>query len=331
MSTPEDTSPELQQAEARLRQLQRERNLLFATLLLVVALAWLDRIGTRVYAIAVWDAQRETFIERVYLPQRAQAEEALSTVLENARKRHPFYKDAPNDFTAGQPSFQERCVIRRVRRLYPLAIGGGGQSPVQQAAESLTNVLHVQVNAVSIYNLERRRPVVVLPSVGMATEAQDTRLENIGRRVSQDLRAPDYLVEKPTFLQKVALKPVVCPVEKVLTVQQAVDYLTHGDTPALHEAQPRDTAQSIAEKYSAKLADLAKWNPGRDLNLVRPGDKLVVRRPEPPLTVLTVERRISRSTEAVDGQQQSFRVTVEIRRHDGEQKARTEIGREKAE
>ncbi|NUP98401.1 MAG: LysM peptidoglycan-binding domain-containing protein [Armatimonadetes bacterium] len=318
---------EAQNTALRCRQLERERNALLAIAILIFCIATLQRIGQRVYAISVWDPTRGEFVERAYLPQRAQAEEVLATLTENARKRHPFYRSAPVDFQEAEPGFQEPVAIRRVRRTVPLPAGkSGADLPVQRAVQGLTPVLHVQVKAVSLFDAEKDRPLVVLPSEGMVEEAKDTRLDNVGRKVSQDIKAPDYLVEAPAFLQKVATRHVVWPVDKVLTVAQAVDYLTHGEAPAMHVVQAGESLAAIAAKYGARVSDLAEWNPGRALNMLRAGDKLVVRRPEAPLTVLTVERRVIR--EMVDGRRTGHKVTVEIRRHDGQQKAKTVVGRE---
>lgn len=321
-------TPEARAVEYRIRSLERERSALLAILLVVVALSVVDRIGQRVYAIAVWDSTRDEFVERAYLAQEAQAEEVLATLMDNARRRHPFYKDAKAEFEEARPGFQEPVTVRRVRRVIPLPplSADGADMPVRRAVEALSGVLHVQVNAVSLYDDEKDRPLVALPSEAMVAEAQETRLENVARRVSDQLKAPDYLVEKPVFLQKVSTKPVVWPVADVLTVQQAVEYLAHGEAPALHVVQAGEerAVQKIAAKYNAKVADLAKWNPGRDLTLLRPGDKLVVRRPEPPLTVLTVERRTFRMSQGG----KRYKVTAEIRRHDGEEKVKTVVQRD---
>lgn len=341
MSTAESaTDP--RRLEARLRQYQREQRALLAILFVVVLLALLDRVGSRVYAIAVWDPTQKQFVERAYLPQRAQAEEVVETLLEQARLAHPFYKDAPNDFAQAQPGFQEAMTIRRVRRVtaLPSKADTAADLPVQRAVTALKDVLHVEVQAVGLFDIEASgagddRPLVVLPSEAAMDAAQEARLANIGRRVEEDLekanaraleklKGANFIVEKASFLQKVQTRPVEWPIRDVMTVQQAVEYLTHGDAPALHEVQAGENAIKIAAKYDAKVADLAKWNPGRDLNLLRVGEKLVVRRPEPPLTVLTVERRSFRKTE--NGR--DYTVTVEIRRHDGEEKARTVVTRE---
>jgi len=101
----------------------------------------------------------------------------------------------------------------------------------------------------------------------------------------------------------------------VLTVQQAVEQLTHGEAPAMHLVQAGETASAIAKKYKAKSDDLRSWNPGRDLTSLAAGQQLVVRRPEPPLTVLTIERRIVNDVE------------YEIRRHDGQKTSTTIVAK----
>ncbi|MCC7491698.1 MAG: LysM peptidoglycan-binding domain-containing protein [Fimbriimonadaceae bacterium] len=318
---PEQTAA--RQWELRARQLQRERNLLTAVLLLVLLLALLERIGSRVWAIAVFDSARREFVEVAYLPQRAQAEQVLSTLQENARRRHPFYRDAPKEFLAARPSFREAVVLRRVRRVVALPRQAtGADLPVQRAAEALASVLHVQVKASSLNDVENRKVLVVLPAETMVEDASKARLANVSGRVSRDLTGGDRLIEA-RFLQKTAVQPVSWPLEEVRTVQQAVEYLTSGAAPAMHVVQAGERPSQIAAKYNATGEDLARWNPGRDFSLLRVGDRLVVRRPEPPLTVLTVERRSYK--QRIDGHW--YQVTVEIRRHDGEEKNRSELER----
>jgi LysM repeat protein len=312
VSEPPESTLDQRLREARIRQLEAERRLWLAGLLVVICLAALDRVGQRVWAIAVKDESQSSFVERAYLPQKAQADEVLETIKEHARLRHPFYKDAPLDFEEARPDFKQKVVVRRVRRVValPSEPAGPPDLPVARAVNSLEKVLTVEVRAVSLWDVEKNRSLVVLPTEGMVDEAKETRLGNVTKQVEADLKPPkNFLLQPPSFLQQVNTRTVNWPVAQVLTVQQAVEQLTRGEAPAMHLVQAGETASAISTKYKAKVDDLRAWNPGRDLTSLEAGQQLVVRRPEPPLTVLTIERRIA------DG------VEYEIRRHDGQKKA----------
>jgi len=313
-----EPSLDLRLQDARVRQLEAERRIWLAGLLLLFCFTLLDRVGQRVWAIAVKDEALGTFVERAYLAQRSQADEVLATIKDRARQQHPFYKDAPLDFQEARPGFVQKVVVRRVRRVVPLPSKPAGPPdlPVARAVAALEKVLTVQVRAVSLWDVEKERPLVVLPSEGMVDDAKEARLGNVSKLVEADLKPPkNYLLQPPSFLQQVKTVPVDWPVAQVLTVQQAVEQLTHGEAPAMHLVQAGETASAIAKKYKAKSDDLRSWNPGRDLTSLAAGQQLVVRRPEPPLTVLTIERRIVNDVE------------YEIRRHDGQKTSTTIVAK----
>lgn len=316
MSEPVEPSFDQRLLDARVRQLEGERRIWLVAVLLLCCLMLLDRVGQRVWAIAVKEEGPGTFVERAYLAQRAQADEVLATIKEHARQQHPFYKDAKLDFDEARPSFAQQVVVRRVRRVVPLPSEPAGPPdlPVARAVAALEKHLTVCVRAVALQDVEKQRTLVVLPSESMVDEAKNARLANVGQAVKADLKAPDnYILQEPKFLQQVATVPVDWPIAQVLTVQQAVEKLTSGEAPAMHLVQAGEKVASIAAKYKAKVSDLRAWNPGRDLSSLQAGQRLVVRRPEPPLTVLTIERRL------YNGQE------YEIRRHDGQKTTTTRV------
>jgi len=300
------------------RQLRRERSLLITALVLALALLLLMRIGTRVWAVAVFDPVERTFVEHVYVTQEAQAREALRLVLRRAQATHAYYSTAEGAalFGRAQPSFEQRVRIEPARRMVELPAGASAQTPVVAAADALTRVLKPVVSAWSIHDVGAKRPIAALATKEQAEQALRERLAAVSQRVRADLAGNGVLVSEG-FLQKVELRPVTrWPVAKVLTVPQAVAYLGgSGDTGTTHQVVEGESAKSIAAKYNARLEDLVNWNSGQDLTRLRAGDKLLVRRPEAPLTVLTVERR----TYPQDGRA----VTMEVRRHDGVETNRT--------
>lgn len=323
---------EMRALEGRVRQLSRERSLLAALLCLALVAFLVDRVGQRVWAVSVWDNAAGTFVEQVYLPQHAQVMQALDLVRRSARAGHPVYGDSAADslFAAAQPGWESKVVITRVRRSVPFPAftngdhkANGVAAPVLGAAEALSRVLRVVVDGYSIWDEHLKRPLAVLPTEAMAKEALEARLEAVAAKVRSELRSPDHLVSQD-FLQTVSIRPQPhWPMSAVLSVPQAVDYLTRGNVKeAVHEVQQGERASDVAAKYGARLDALASWNPGVDLGRLRVGEKLRVRRPEAPLSVITVERRTSR-----DGGDQ---VTVEVRRQDGLEIQRQEVDRRPA-
>ncbi|MBI5832660.1 MAG: LysM peptidoglycan-binding domain-containing protein [Armatimonadetes bacterium] len=294
------------------RQLRRERSLLVTALVLALALLLLMRVGTRVWAIAVWDPVERTFVEHVYLTQRAQAEEAKRLVLRRAQATHPYYNTADGAalFGRANPGFEQRVRVAPARRMVVMPQGASGSTPVVAAADALGGVLKPVVDAWAIYDLGTKRPITALPTKDQADQALHDRLAAVSARVRAELSGNGVLLSEG-FLQKVEVRAVRgWPVAKVLTVPQAVAFLSGaGDSAMTHVVVQGESAKSIAAKYNARIEDLLTWNNGLDLARLRAGDRLLVRRPEAPLTVLTVERRTYRQ----DGQT----VTMEVRRHDG--------------
>lgn len=331
-------SPEFLKLQARCRALHRERSLWLGVALLAIALAVVDRGGSQVYAVAVWDATQSTFVEQAYLANRVQANQVLGALKEQARLAHPFYAGAKEAYQQAAPEFQEKVSVRRVRRVTALAPPSTTVDlPVAAAIEALAKVLKVEVDAYGIFDVQdanRKRLLVALPSKAMALQAIETRLGNVTRKVEEELRGVGHLVEKPSFLQNVEIERRRWPVGQVMTVEQAVDYLTNGDTKdSWHLVQNGETGaaglRQIAAKYGARVDDLRQWNAGRDLTTLAVGDKLIIRRPEPPLTVLTVENRTYVESIQRSGKPAKDRVTVEIRRHNGVELThlRKELGR----
>lgn len=297
---------------AQVRQLQRERSTLVACCVLALAFALMQRIGGRVYSVAITKGPDQPYVEYVYVAQKAQAEAALAEVKRRAREAHPYYSDKTNAdvFDHARPGFAERWLITRVHRQANVVRGTGSETPVKAAADVLEKALHVTVNAYGIYDKNSPKPVALLPTDADARQALNTRLDNVHRQVNAELRAPDHLV-KWEYLQEVDVRPVVGALaSEVLSVQQAVEYLATGDARgAEHEVQTGELARNIADKYGAKLEDLSAWNPGRDLRRLKTGDKLIVRRHEAPLTVLTIEERTRREN--------GHEVHLQVRRHNG--------------
>ena len=298
--------------EQRERQQRRERALLVTALVLVTALLLLQRIGTRVWAVAVYDPAERTFVEHVYVLQKEQAQRALNLVLTRAQLTHPFYRTAEGAplFGASAPSFEQAYRIEPARRMIQLLPGTSAATPVVTAADALTKVLRPVVDAWAIYDTGAKATIAVLPTESMAKLVLDQRLAEVSAKVRADLGARDRLVSAG-FLQQVQVQRIKkWPVTDVMTVPQAVAYLANGTRrDAQHVVADGESAKCIAAKYDAKIEDLAAWNPGRDLTHLRVGDAIMVRRPDAPLTVLTVERR----TYHQDGQT----VTMDVRRHNG--------------
>ena len=333
---PSEADPRL--LAAKLRQARRERSLLAALLLLAVLALGAERLGSRVWTVAVYDTRLNEFVEQVYLAQRGQAQQALEMVRARARDAHPYYGDPAHAavFEAAVPGFLNTVVVRRSRRLAavapspprlnaPLTVPGA-DAPVLAAAEALGRVLQVVADARAVYDVtdpKKVRLVVALPTRELAQAALATRLETVANHVKEALKNPDHLTEQG-FLQQVEVRPARrVPLQRVMTEAQATDYLTRGDPrEAEHEVAAGESSRDIAAKYGIKVEALAEWNPGRDINRLKPGERLRVHRPEAPLTVLTVERHTVHDGGDV--------VTIEVRRHDGVETNRGEVDRRPA-
>lgn len=326
MAAPAD-SPEMVNLQAALRQVERQRSMLVAGALLALGIALVDRVGDRVWAIAIWDARSASFVEQAYLPQRDQAIQVLGALKQQACTSHPFYRAAPQLFDEGKPDFEEKVVVRRVRRVTPLSAATGALDlPLRTAVDALAKLVKVDLDAYAVLDVRpggQKRRLVSLPNLTLAKQATETRLNNVTRQVQEQLRGTGgRLSETPRFLETIEIERRRVPVDQVMSVDQAVAYLTNGELrDSWHMVQSGETdrrgLQRIAAKYDAKVADLEGWNPGRDLTTLNVGDKLIVRRPEPPLTILTVEHRTYTEEVERGGHTVKERVTVEIRRHNG--------------
>lgn len=326
MAATGDTAQDVVGLQTTIRGLRRERSLALSLAVLAFVLMVVDRAGTRVYAIALFDAKAGVFVEQAYLAERAQAEQVLAALKERARLAHPYYRTSPEAYAEANPGFRDRVVIRRVRRVTALTPPQpGAEAPVALAVATLAPLVQVEVDAFGVFDVQEaggKRLLAALPDKAQAIQATETRLENVTRLVEAGLRGQGHLAEKPRFLQRVEIEPRRLPIAQVMTVEQAVAYLTNGDPKdSWHHLQTGETGAKgiarVAAKYGARVADLERWNAGRDLNTLRVGDRLIVRRPEPPLTVLTVERRSLRERVKRNGRIEVDKVTVEIRRHNG--------------
>lgn len=323
------------EAREALQQAVRTNRLLLCLLTLTIAVALVDRVGMRVWTIAVHDGGQGGFVEYAYLAQREQAAAVVDRLLAAARDRHPVYREHHDVFARANADFLEPVVYRRARRLTALAKSpepsAVGQ-PIDDAVALLAPAVEVVVDGYGIFAESSREPLVVMASEAWAQQAVRTRLENTSAKVEEALAGIGLLTEAPEYVQQVEVRAVARhPIRKISTVADAVRYLTEGD---LHDAQHTVAAGEegklgrVAALYDATVEDLIGWNRGRDLTLLKVGDTIIVRKPEPPVTVKTVEHRYTTVSERTGGRLKRFKVTVEIIRHDGEVVHRNEIRRE---
>lgn len=317
-----------------LQGLRRTNRLLLCLMVLCLAVALLQRVGSRVYALAVLDRTLNRYVEVTYLAQRQQAEAVLRTLLQQARDKHPVYREHPDVFERANARFRDPVLIHRVRRQVRLAGDQAGAAPVQEAVRALQPVVQVVVDGYGITAETSTQPLVVLASDAWALQALNTRLENVSVKVEAQLAGVGLLTERPEFVPAVTTRLVPgWPIDQVKTVAQAVDFLTHGDLRnALHTVKAGEPSRltRIAEQYHCTVADLERWNEGSDLSLLKVGDTLIVRKPEPPLTVKTVEHRYPVQRAELNGRMRPVKLTIEVVRHDGVEVHRTEISREPA-
>lgn len=274
---------------------------------LLLAVVYVLRVGGRVWSVAVFDPAQAGYVEQVYLPQRAQAEEALAAVLEAARAQHAYYAGdagAPR-YAAAHPGFAQRYLLRPVRRSVDRDAAAAPAAVAQLAA-----VLTPVVEAYAIVDTKAGTRLAVLPTAEQAEAALEARRQAVAKEVEGNLPRGGKL-RSVSLVQAVEVRPAPrCPLSEVLEVPAAVAELSGARArPNTHTVVAGDTLESLAAKYAARLGDLRSWNPSVDFRRLKVGTKVVVRRSEAPLTVLTVEHR----TFSREGGPQ----TMEVRRHDG--------------
>lgn len=104
------------------------------------------------------------------------------------------------------------------------------------------------------------------------------------------------LVKPPRFKEKVTVQEGKFPVSEVaLDAERAAQKLIGGlEAPQYHTVKPGEFAIRIARKYGLTLEELKQLNPDKNLDRIKVGDKLLVKRGKPAVTVVCVYQIVKR-------------------------------------
>ncbi|MCS7223934.1 MAG: G5 domain-containing protein [Armatimonadetes bacterium] len=97
------------------------------------------------------------------------------------------------------------------------------------------------------------------------------------------------LMEQPTFKETVEVVAARIPLDKLTRQPEAAaERLIAGEeSPAYHIVQKGEVAIRIAKRYQLSLSQLEALNPGRNLHKLQIGDRLIVKKGKPFLTVVS--------------------------------------------
>jgi len=189
------------------------------------------------------------------------------TVLDQVRVRQSGGK------SARAIRFAQRVTLRRATR-------GTEQSSFPEAIRMLDQMLTARAEVFAVV-------VDDVPVVGLADEKDAYRTlelvkQHYGRRVQN-------LYAEPTFKENVFVGRRYLELDKVIsTLEEAVRFLTSvHEKPTYHTVQPGDRAVNLAVRYGVSLGEMKKLNPESNLDRIIEGDKLLVRKARPPVTVIT--------------------------------------------
>lgn len=162
----------------------------------------------------------------------------------------------------------------------PLPSGGKLLSP-SEAAELLLGKISPAQRAwmIKVYG----RTVVALKSKGEAEQA----LELVKAHFTP---ANATLVKLPSFKEEVTVQEGKVAVGEIVTsAEEAAQKLLGGlEPPKYHIVKSGEFAIRIARKYGLTLEELKRLNPFKNLDRLKIGDKLLVKRGKPMVTVVCV-------------------------------------------
>lgn len=161
-----------------------------------------------------------------------------------------------------------------------LATGTQIEQALVQTIPSLAYVTAITVNG---------QDIVAVSDVEAAKTVKDSILEEYKAAVLKDARD----IEKLAFQESIDWHPKVVPTERVRTVEEAISILKHGtDKLVAYEVKGGDTGWDIARSYNVTTDQLAKANPGLDLESLKIGQVLNVTFREPHVHTQSISKRV---------------------------------------
>ncbi len=199
------------------------------------------------------------------------AQRAVNLALEELRKRH-----------GPQAEFAETIEIGSL----PLRGETSLVSPAEAAQQLLAHTTPAQRAWLITVN---EQPVVALTRKADAEEA----LEAVKAHFT-----PPYvtLVREPRFKERVTVREGKVPVGQVLPdAKAAVQKLIGGlEPPHYHIVRAGEVGIRIARRYGLTLVQLQQLNPDKNLDRLKVGDKLLVKRGKPLVTVVVTYQVLQR-------------------------------------
>ncbi|MCL6520622.1 MAG: LysM domain-containing protein [Armatimonadetes bacterium] len=179
----------------------------------------------------------------------------------------------PSDVKVRHTRFDKIVTVRPARQNAEVV-------PIPEAAGMLENLLSVRAEAFAISVNEE--PIVALVKEEDALKT----LEIVKKRFASKV---DNLSEEPTFKENVGIERKYVEISKICpTPEKAADILVSiTDEPIYHVVKAGDRAVFIAQQYEVSLTDLKKLNPNINLDALVEGDRLLIKPPKPPVTVIT--------------------------------------------
>ncbi len=106
------------------------------------------------------------------------------------------------------------------------------------------------------------------------------------------------LVKQPRFKEKVVVQEGKISVNEIVAdAETAAQKLIGGlEPPQYHTVKAGEVAIRIARKYGLTLEELKRLNPDKNLDRLKVGDKLLIKRGKPMVTVICVYQIVKRET-----------------------------------
>lgn len=196
-----------------------------------------------------------------------ESREAAKTVLRKARLQ------GASGVPAGSIRFAQRVTLRQAPKEVEIA-------DVPEAVRALENAVTVEAELFTITASNTQ--------VAAFTEKQDAEetLHLLKRHYDREIR---NLYTETTFKERVSIEQRHVELDKLYSSpEEAVRGLTAiVQEPMIHTLQRGDRAVNLARQYGVSLSDLERLNPDVDLERIVEGDRLLIRRAKPPVTVIS--------------------------------------------
>ncbi|HWI63858.1 MAG TPA: M23 family metallopeptidase [Symbiobacteriaceae bacterium] len=201
-----------------------------------------------------------------------EAQKALETVFGQIPKEMQSYVDLSAKV--------EVRPLKKEETRSAVATGTQIEQALVQTIPSLAYATAITVND---------QDIVAVSDVEAAKTVKDSILSEYKSTVLKDVSA----IEQLAFQEKIDWHPKVVPTERVRTIEEAIAILKHGtDKLVTYEVKRGDTGWDIARSYNVSTDDLAKANPGLDMESLQIGQQLNVTFKEPHVHTQSVSKKV---------------------------------------